>query len=188
VRGNRVATLAADGATGALWETLCSHESHAFALGFAPMRSVVSVPAVVVLVCVAGCATARHDGPPVADPAGSGEFAANGTPVANPQGGIDLPQPINTEISRDDCPGRPSGGIAYPRQAADARFNGTVVLKIVIDATGRVRRAVVIKDPGHGLGEAAVLAVCQHFRFKPAEIGGKPVASESTFTIDFAPP
>jgi len=116
-------------------EAPCSNGGHASALEFGRMRSVVSVPAVVVLACMVGCATARHDRPSVADPAGPGGSAANATPVANPQGGIDQPQPIGSEIPEDDCPERPSGGRADPRQALNARFTGTVVSKFSSTST-----------------------------------------------------
>ncbi|HVZ88474.1 MAG TPA: energy transducer TonB [Polyangia bacterium] len=88
------------------------------------------------------------------------------------------PEPIDTEIPRSE----------YPQAALDAGFEGSVTLKIVIDATGKVRRATVMKDPGYGLGAAAVRSVLKHFRFKPGEIDGKPVAIETPFIVTYEVP
>jgi TonB family protein len=63
-----------------------------------------------------------------------------------------------------------------------------VVLKLTIDATGRVRSARVLQDPGHGLGAAAVRTALRHFQFKPAERGGQPVACELTFYVTYELP
>jgi TonB family protein len=63
-----------------------------------------------------------------------------------------------------------------------------VVLKIVIDPTGRIRSAKFLKDPGYGLGAAAVKSALRHFRFKPAEVNGKVTATEWTFTVTYEVP
>ena len=58
----------------------------------------------------------------------------------------------------------------------------------MIDASGRVRRAVVLKDPGYGLGAAAVKSALRHFKFKPGEVNGKATAVEWTFTVTYELP
>jgi protein TonB len=88
------------------------------------------------------------------------------------------PEPIDTDIPKSE----------YPQAALDAGFEGSVILKIVIDASGRVRRAVVIKDPGYGLGAAAVKSALHHFRFKPAQLDGKATATEWTYTVTYELP
>jgi TonB family protein len=66
----------------------------------------------------------------------------------------------------------------YPPEAKAAGVEGTVVLSIVIDAEGEVTQAVVT-DPGpHPSFAAAALHAVQQFRFRPAEIDGKPAAVE----------
>jgi protein TonB len=99
-------------------------------------------------------------------------------PVAHAAALTVQPEPIDTEIPKGE----------YPQAALDAGFEGSVILKIVIDATGKVRRAVVVKDPGYGLGAAAVKSALHHFRFKPGEVNGKPAATEWTFTVTYELP
>jgi protein TonB len=99
-------------------------------------------------------------------------------PVAHAAALTVQPEPIDVEV--------PTG--EYPQAALDAGFEGSVILKIVIDATGRVRRAVVVKDPGFGLGAAAIKSALHHFRFKPAEVNGKVTATEWTFTVTYELP
>ena len=99
-------------------------------------------------------------------------------PVVNAAALTADPEPIDTEIPKSE----------YPQAALDAGFEGSVTLKIVIDATGRVRRATVLKDPGYGLGAAAAKSAVRHFRFKPIQLNGKPTAVEISFTVTYELP
>ena len=76
----------------------------------------------------------------------------------------------------------------YPKEALDANFQGAVQLEILIDETGRVREAKVRKDPGRGLGDAAVRSLLAHFRFSPGRLHGQPVAAWWTFTVVYELP
>ncbi len=73
----------------------------------------------------------------------------------------------------------------YPPDALAAGVEGSVVLSIVIGEDGEVKQAVV-EDPGPhpGFAAAALHAVTQ-FRFRPAEIDGKPAAVEITYRYEF---
>lgn len=73
----------------------------------------------------------------------------------------------------------------YPPEAEAAGIQGSVVLSVVIGEDGEVREARVV-DPGPypGFGPAALHAVTQ-FRFRPAEIDGKPAAVEISYRYDF---
>jgi periplasmic protein TonB len=75
----------------------------------------------------------------------------------------------------------------YPKQARDVGFEGSVVLKIIIDGSGHVHHARVIKDPGYGLGAAAAKSVL-HCRFKAGEIDGKATAVEWDYKITYEVP
>jgi TonB family protein len=70
----------------------------------------------------------------------------------------------------------------YSDEARKARFQGIVVLRVEIDASGRTRRAEVVRPLGLGLDEQA-LAAAARWRFRPALSGGRPVAC--TITIEF---
>jgi protein TonB len=99
-------------------------------------------------------------------------------PVAHAAALTVQPEPIDVSIPARE----------YPKAALDAGFEGSVVLKIVIDSNGRVRRATVVKDPGYGLGAAAAKAAKQYFRFKPGEVNGQIVNTDWTFTVTFELP
>jgi len=55
---------------------------------------------------------------------------------------------------------------------------------LTVDADGKVARPRLVSDPGNGFG-AAALALARLYRFKPAKIEGRPVATEIPFTIRF---
>jgi len=74
--------------------------------------------------------------------------------------------------------------IPYPPEAKQKRIEGKVVLELLIDAAGAVRDVRLVSGPGYGLNEAAMAAI-KGFRFKPAEIEGKPVAVKIPFTYNF---
>ena len=68
----------------------------------------------------------------------------------------------------------------YPDEAKRASIEGTVVLKILVDYTGKVTEAKLLKGLGFGLDEAALKAIRQ-FKFKPAVKGGEPVSTEINY-------
>jgi protein TonB len=58
------------------------------------------------------------------------------------------------------------------------------VMDILVDGAGTVREAKLVNGPGAGLDEAALEAV-KRFRFKPAEVDGKPVAVRIRYAYRF---
>lgn len=72
----------------------------------------------------------------------------------------------------------------YSEQARKAKFQGTVVLAIIIDAQGNVRDEQVIKALGLGLDEEAMKTV-KTWKFKPAMRNGVPVPVRVTVEISF---
>jgi TonB family protein len=89
-----------------------------------------------------------------------------------------------------------TGGVGYPacaycpepqysEEARKAKYQGTVVLQVVITPDGRATNITVVKGPGLGLEEKAVEAV-RTWRFKPAlGPGGKPVAVSLPIEVTF---
>ena len=63
-----------------------------------------------------------------------------------------------------------------------------MLLKILIDDTGRVREAKALRDPGYGFGEAAMRSAIAHFRFSPPRLQGRPVATWWSFTVTYVLP
>ncbi|WP_437971860.1 TonB-dependent siderophore myxochelin receptor MxcH [Sorangium sp. So ce260] len=76
---------------------------------------------------------------------------------------------------------------AYPEAARAAGTEASVVLKLTIDAAGRVTQADVASPAGHGFDEAAQEAALR-FRFRPARRGDRSVASRILYRYDFRLP
>jgi protein TonB len=84
-------------------------------------------------------------------------------------------------------PARPLGSLnaAYPADARAQQIEGDVVMEIVVDASGVVTEARVVRRAGFGLDESALRAV-RASRFTPAVRGGRPVAERMRYTVTFA--
>jgi protein TonB len=74
--------------------------------------------------------------------------------------------------------------IPYPEDARSRGIEGTVVLAVLVDETGKVRTVKVISGPGAGLDQAAAKAV-ERIRFRPAMRKGQPVAAQITYRYTF---
>lgn len=71
----------------------------------------------------------------------------------------------------------------YPREAFDKKIEGTVIVQILIDATGRVVRARVIQSVP--LLDAAAVRTVYQWAFSPAVKHGQPVATLAHAPIAF---
>jgi protein TonB len=87
------------------------------------------------------------------------------------------------------------GGVSAPRaldtpdpeysdEARRAKYQGTVVLWVVVGPDGRVRDIRVQRSLGMGLDERAVTAVRQ-WKFEPARKDGQPVAVQVNIEVNF---
>lgn len=72
----------------------------------------------------------------------------------------------------------------YPAEAKKAGVDGPVVLDVLIDAKGKVRKVTIVKGPGYGLNESAIEALKQ-FEFFPAQKGANSVAVKIRYTYRF---
>jgi protein TonB len=72
----------------------------------------------------------------------------------------------------------------YPAMARTARVQGVVILEAVIDASGRVESARVLRSIPV-LDQAALDAVRQ-WRFDPARLNNQPVPVVMTVTVNFS--
>lgn len=73
---------------------------------------------------------------------------------------------------------------AYPETARELKIEGTVVLEVVFDSSGKLRVLRVVQGLGHGLDEAAVEAA-EKTRFKPARREGRAVDYKATLRVVF---
>ncbi|HZS28960.1 MAG TPA: energy transducer TonB [Candidatus Angelobacter sp.] len=72
----------------------------------------------------------------------------------------------------------------YTDEARRSKFQGTVVLGLLIDKNGQVCRITIERPLGKGLDEEAVESV-KKWRFKPATRNGEPVAVEMKVEVSF---
>ena len=72
----------------------------------------------------------------------------------------------------------------YSEEARKAKYQGTVVLSIEVDPSGRAVNPRVLRSLGLGLDEKAVEAVRQ-WKFKPGYKDGKPVTVAATIEVNF---
>jgi TonB family protein len=72
----------------------------------------------------------------------------------------------------------------YSEEARKAKYSGTVLLSVIIDANGNTRDIHVVRPLGLGLDEKAIEAVSK-WRFRPAMKGGHPVAVQAQVEVNF---
>jgi hypothetical protein len=121
---------------------------------------------VLTIVLVVGTAVPQ-EAPPVPQP----------TPV--------LPTPtISEELARERLIRRVAP--VYPPEAKRHCVQGNVVLQLVVNEVGLVRRATRMSGP-HALADAAVGAAKQSV-YEPYVLNGKPTPYITTATIGFRPP
>ena len=111
--------------------------------------------------------------------------------------GVELRQPV---VSTPLPPGvyRIGGGVSapvptvrpepeYSEEARRAKWQGAVVLQVVIDESGVPQDIHVVRSLGLGLDEKAIEAV-QQWRFKPGLKDGKPVPVSANIEVNFRLP
>jgi TonB family protein len=72
----------------------------------------------------------------------------------------------------------------YSEEARKAKFQGTVLLSIVVDETGKTTNVRVVRPLGMGLDEKAIEAVLK-WRFRPGYKEGRPVAVMANVEVNF---
>jgi len=103
---------------------------------------------------------------------GPGEGGGVGGGVYSVGGGVSEPIPIY----------KPDP--AYSEEARKAKYQGTVLLWIIVDASGAVTECRVAKPLGLGLDEKAVETV-RTWKFKPALRNGSPVPVHVMVEVSF---
>jgi protein TonB len=72
----------------------------------------------------------------------------------------------------------------FSEEARKAKFQGEVLVSLIVDATGRPTQVKVIRPVGMGLDEKAMEAVRQ-YKFAPAKKGGQPVPVMLNVAVNF---
>jgi TonB family protein len=87
-------------------------------------------------------------------------------------GGVSAPRPIYSPDPE------------YSEEARKAKYQGTVVLWVIVDADGRPRDIKIMRSVGLGLDEKAIDAV-KTWKFEPARKDGHAVAVQISVEVDF---
>lgn len=75
---------------------------------------------------------------------------------------------------------------AYPAQARRLRMQGTVILRVLVDDSGRPQQVVVEHSSGHELlDRTASTQVLEHWRFRPAQVDGRATAAWARVPVSF---
>ncbi|MGH9487889.1 MAG: energy transducer TonB [Terriglobales bacterium] len=72
----------------------------------------------------------------------------------------------------------------YSPAAREAKFQGTIIIAVIIGADGRVYDAQILRSVGLGLDQKALEAVAL-WRFQPAERNGHPVRVRADIQVNF---
>jgi TonB family protein len=107
---------------------------------------------------------------PGVGPGGGGGFS--GGEVYKIGGGVSAPVPVY----------RPEP--EYSEEARKAKWQGAVLLELVVDANGVPQEIKVVRSLGLGLDQKAIEAV-QKWRFKPGQKDGKPVPVSANIEVNF---
>lgn len=102
----------------------------------------------------------------------AGTGGGTGGGVYKPGNGVSNPVPIY----------RPEP--QYSEEARKAKWQGAVLLSLVVDENGKPQQIKVIRPLGLGLDEKAIEAVMQ-WKFKPGTLNGKPVAVAAQIEVTF---
>jgi len=103
---------------------------------------------------------------------GEGRGGGIGGGVFRVGGGVSAPRALNTPDPD------------YSEEARKAKYQGTVVLWLVVDSSGRPRDVKVARSLGMGLDQKAIEAV-RKWTFEPAMKDGKPVAVQINVEVNF---
>jgi TonB family protein len=98
--------------------------------------------------------------------------SGQGAPVAVVVGGRAAPVPI-VRVEPE-----------YSEEARAAKWQGAVLLQVLIDENGIPRDIKVVRALGLGLDQKAIEAV-QQWRFRPSLLNGKPVSVSANIEVNF---
>ena len=104
--------------------------------------------------------------------AGNGSGGGTGGGVYRPGGDVTNPKVIYQQEPQ------------YSEEARKAKWQGSVMISLVVDEKGLPVQIHVVRPLGLGLDEKAVEAV-SHWRFEPGKKNGKPVAVQAQIEVTF---
>lgn len=122
----------------------------------------------------------------VGGPSGTGSHCCNGVGDNNGPGFGDdkglIYQPGRNGVTQPKVLYDPDP--EYSEEAREAKFQGSVILQLIVGADGKPHHVLVQRSAGMGLDEKAMAAVNQ-WRFQPASLDGHPVAVRMNVEVSF---
>jgi protein TonB len=103
-------------------------------------------------------------------------------PVPLPPPPQPLPEPVRVEARLDP---RSELQPPYPASEQRAENEGSVTVRIVIGADGRVKQVEKVRATSDAFFRATEQQALRHWRYKPATLDGKPMESRTTVTVRF---
>jgi TonB family protein len=103
---------------------------------------------------------------------GEGRGGGMGGGVFRVGGGVSAPRAIDTPDPE------------YSEEARKAKYQGTVVLWLIVDSTGHPKDIKISRSLGMGLDQKAIEAV-RKWKFEPAMKDGRPVAVQINVEVNF---
>lgn len=133
-------------------------------------------------------APAKHPTRTSAGPGGAGSASPATLPATT------SPAPVQTASAAPPCT---KGDVAVavtqspappdiPASARGAATNGTARVRVTLDASGTVQKALVVESSGNEALDLAAVSMARAARYSPALHECKPVAADYTFSVRFA--
>lgn len=110
-----------------------------------------------------------------------------GTPSGTGTGPIPQPRPLPPDPVRVEARMSSASVLQPPYPASEQRLDreGSVTIRLVIGADGRVKAAEKVRATSDAFYRATERHALRHWRFHPATLDGRPVESSRTVTVDF---
>ncbi|MBA3458426.1 MAG: TonB family protein [Deltaproteobacteria bacterium] len=124
-----------------------------------------------------------------------GRGGSGGGTGAGSGSGAEVAAPMPTSVATIKKRAMPKGdfgywkaGKDYPAEAKQLGIEGKILVRLVVDETGKVRSTTLVSKLGHGLDELA-LARAKDLQFEPAiDTDNRPVSSVVVWTFDMTLP
>lgn len=102
--------------------------------------------------------------------------------------GCDKPGEDSTDCTFTKMVNHIKTNLKYPEEAVKNNIQGQVVVEFVVDTTGEVSKAVILKGLGHGCDEESLRVVRLMHNWIPGTLDGKPVPVKMKLPILFQLP